>query len=1051
MEKILVRLLVAFLLVSSASAQNFVTWVTNKAALKTLQPVQTRLSVDVGEDVGGWAKWHWNSTSTASTNTVDTIQVTGITTGRWIRSSLTGVVDGYVESNGGVSTNLSLFGDAIIFDDGNELQDTVDYLMSATTTGNTPTENVLAPRPHTVATISSLVSDIDPLLVPNYARVTVLGYFSAGDGGGGDFRRVLASSGSTSLGTFFKSTYNTTYAWQRLISGPISARWFGAKGDGVTDDTQAIRAAVAYCKSLTYGGEVFFPSGKYVISDFIDCVAANSTTRINLRGEGVRNTIIESTNKAAPILVMSGSYFQWSGFRLQYDTEASLSEEDAVGILLVNVDNATLIGAHWASFRDIWINNTASGFRVQQGGSGTIGATAAAGATNIVAAGGAYTWNGFVIATVGAYITLTLDDASTHTTQIIARSGTTLTLRDALPSQATSGNTLTILSGQFFSNTLSTMTVEDASLYGVWLGGAGTGSVWNNLYIRNGTQQSTWGNTVAGLLVATHGQNVFNQLNLEAMCPSDAAIRFTFNSGTVINSLHTEGVKLTNDFGSLIRLAGGPIEVNGWEVRSLETSGAINAGLVRLANWSFGELNNWPGVATINGLTILGSKIDPDTTLVWAIADTDATNATVTINDLQLRPNHGFPLQTINHAMVVPSTYSQVLRKLGDYTPAGAVGQIFGHALNYSNDGRIGLLGTVSPQSVLFRDSRGALTTAAVGIYTGTNQSGTALLGTTQLSDITSTAATQREALATATTFAPSVVHLHTVTNQSITSIVGTGTNVTYQRIGNTTSTRGLVKWTFGSAHGLAVRDLLDVSGASAVTNINERQEVVIVESSTVAYTYLWTGYTSASNDTAHSETGITMTRFPTVDAFLFGGQQLENTGYKTLFIPASYFSAANSSPATATTRVNTTNNTVNEVWEFSASADQYVTCAFVMPDKWDGSSLKAKFVWRTSGTTTNAVVWSIAGTLARNVDQPDIALGTAQTLADESLTTAYLQQISAATGTIAPSGTYNSDAMLRLLVGRLATNGSDLQSATALLEGVWLQYRETATEPSVW
>jgi hypothetical protein len=74
-------------------------------------------------------------------------------------------------------------------------------------------------------------------------------------------------------------------------AAPVSVRDFGAKGDGVTDDTAAIRAAVkaaferrripqhpkyGYFVSLS---EVYFPNGHFLISDTIDINA------VNLRGE----------------------------------------------------------------------------------------------------------------------------------------------------------------------------------------------------------------------------------------------------------------------------------------------------------------------------------------------------------------------------------------------------------------------------------------------------------------------------------------------------------------------------------------------------------------------------------------------------------------------------------------------------------------------------------------------------------------------------------------------------------------------------------------------
>ena len=84
----------------------------------------------------------------------------------------------------------------------------------------------------------------------------------------------------------------------------VSVRDFGAKGDGRTDDTEAIRAAFAASVKLRRGGRygkhgmyyntfpvVVFPSGKYVISDTIEVPVKT------VRGEGTPSILQRTEGK----------------------------------------------------------------------------------------------------------------------------------------------------------------------------------------------------------------------------------------------------------------------------------------------------------------------------------------------------------------------------------------------------------------------------------------------------------------------------------------------------------------------------------------------------------------------------------------------------------------------------------------------------------------------------------------------------------------------------------------------------------------------------------
>ena len=119
----------------------------------------------------------------------------------------------------------------------------------------------------TLATGSYVVDTMADLLALEVkeanAIVILKGYHSANDGGGGTFYfdadsteeadGSLVIKGANESGRFIRS-YEQNY---------VNVKWFGATGDGKTDDTAAIQAAI---DSLVNGGTVSFPAGNYAIS-----------------------------------------------------------------------------------------------------------------------------------------------------------------------------------------------------------------------------------------------------------------------------------------------------------------------------------------------------------------------------------------------------------------------------------------------------------------------------------------------------------------------------------------------------------------------------------------------------------------------------------------------------------------------------------------------------------------------------------------------------------------------------------------------------------------
>ena len=72
----------------------------------------------------------------------------------------------------------------------------------------------------------------------------------------------------------------------------VNVKDYGAKGDGVTDDTLSIQNAMDFIVQRGIGGTLYFPSGNYVVTGTINYYTS-TTKGITIKGDGVGATIIE--------------------------------------------------------------------------------------------------------------------------------------------------------------------------------------------------------------------------------------------------------------------------------------------------------------------------------------------------------------------------------------------------------------------------------------------------------------------------------------------------------------------------------------------------------------------------------------------------------------------------------------------------------------------------------------------------------------------------------------------------------------------------------------
>ncbi|HOT83615.1 MAG TPA: glycosyl hydrolase family 28-related protein, partial [Candidatus Defluviicoccus seviourii] len=129
----------------------------------------------------------------------------------------------------------------------------------------------VASLPANGASAAATVADLRNLPVSEGAIAILSGRANGADGAGGVFCWDSGATDADNGATIIAKASSGIGRWKRLQTGAVNVRWFGAKGDGTTDDTAAFTAALS-------AGSVWVPNGTYRITSPLHLTGARTVS-----------------------------------------------------------------------------------------------------------------------------------------------------------------------------------------------------------------------------------------------------------------------------------------------------------------------------------------------------------------------------------------------------------------------------------------------------------------------------------------------------------------------------------------------------------------------------------------------------------------------------------------------------------------------------------------------------------------------------------------------------------------------------------------------------
>ena len=180
----------------------------------------------------------------------------------------------------------------------------------------------------------------------------------------------------------------------------------------------------------------------------------------------------------------------------------------------------------------------------------------------------------------------------------------------------------------------------------------------------------------------------------------------------------------------------------------------------------------------------------------------------------------------------------------------------------------------------------------------------------------------------------------------------------------------------------------------------------------------------------------------------------ITGVNYRTIWIDAGGMVPSATAGAVAYTQeMHATNFTTLDYLSFGNSSETYADFKLVMPEQYNGGTVKVKFYWRPADAEASvSVVWGIKAYAATDSDALTGASGgwgTAVTVEDASLNTADDLHISPATGAMTIAGSPAEGKLVFFRVFRKTADANDDYADEAELLGVNIQYTEDGSTAS--